>query len=84
MTVKTSISLTDEQETYARSLVERGRYSSLSAVLQHGLDMLRRDDEAHEVKIQALQALIDQRRTGPLVPLEGNVEDFLAAVDREG
>ncbi len=58
MTVKTSISLTDEQEAYARSLVERGRYSSLSAVLQHGLDMLRRDDEAHASKIQALQELI--------------------------
>jgi hypothetical protein len=31
MTVKTSISLTDEQETYARSLVERERYSSLNS-----------------------------------------------------
>jgi antitoxin ParD1/3/4 len=83
MTVKTSISLTDEQEAYARSLVERGRYSSLSAVLQRGLDMLRRDDEAHALKIQALQELIDQRRAGPFVPLEDKVDDFLAAVDRE-
>jgi antitoxin ParD1/3/4 len=83
MTVKTSISLTDEQEAYARSLVERGRYSSLSAVLQRGLDMLRRDDEAHALKIQALQELIDQRRAGPFVPLEEKAADFLAAVDRE-
>ncbi len=83
MTLKTSISLTDEQEAYARSLVERGRYSSLSAVLQHGLDMLRRDDETHASKIQALQELIDRRRAGPLVPLEHKADDFLAAVDRE-
>jgi antitoxin ParD1/3/4 len=83
MTVKTSISLTDEQEAYARSLVERGRYSSLSAVLQHGLDMLRRDNELHASKIQALQELIDQRRAGPFVPLDDKVDDFLAAVDRE-
>jgi len=83
MTVKTSISLTDAQEAYARSLVERGRYSSLSAVLQHGLDMLRRDDEAHASKIQALQELIDQRRAGPFVQLEHKVDDFLAAVDGE-
>jgi antitoxin ParD1/3/4 len=83
MTVKTSISLTDEQEAYARSLVERGRYSSLSAVLQHGLDMLRRDHEAHALKIQALQALIDERRAGAFVPLEDKADDFLAAVDRE-
>jgi antitoxin ParD1/3/4 len=84
MTVKTSISLTDEQEAYARSLVKRGRYSSLSAVLQQGLDMLRHDDDAHTLKVQALQALIDQRRAGMFVPLEDNVDDFLAAVDREG
>ncbi len=83
MTVKTSISLTDEQEEYARSLVERGRFSSLSAVLQRGLDMLRKDEDAHTLKIQALQTLIDQRRAGPLVPLEDKVDDFLAAVDRE-
>ena len=83
MTVKTSISLTDEQEAYARSLVECGRYSCLSAVLQHGLDMLRRDNESHASKIQALQELIDRRRAGPFVPLEDKVDDFLAAVDRE-
>jgi antitoxin ParD1/3/4 len=83
MTVKTSISLTDEQEGYARSLVERGRYSSLSAVLQRGLDMLRRDDETHAAKIQALQSLIDQRRAGRFDPLEDKVDDLLAAVDRE-
>nr|WP_294516347.1 type II toxin-antitoxin system ParD family antitoxin [uncultured Rhodopila sp.] len=83
MTVKTSISLTDEQEAYARSLVERGRYSSLSAVLQRGLDMLRRDDEVYALKIQALQTLIDQRRAGAFVPLEAEVNDFLAAVDSE-
>ncbi len=83
MTVKTSISLTDKQQADARSLVGRGRYSRLSAVLQHGLDMLRRDDEPHASKIQALGELIDQRRAGPFVPLEHNVDDFLAAVDRE-
>ncbi len=45
MTAKTSISLTDDQEAYARSLVESGQYPSLSAVLQRGLEMLRRDSE---------------------------------------
>ena len=81
--LKTSISLIGEQASFARSLVDRGRYPSLSAVLQHGLDMLRRDDEAHASKIQALQELINQRRAGPFVPLEDKVDDFLAAVDRE-
>ncbi len=30
MTAKTSISLTDDQQAYARSLVESGQYPSLS------------------------------------------------------
>jgi antitoxin ParD1/3/4 len=84
MTIKTSISLTDDQNAYARALVARGRYASVSAVLQHGLEVLRRDDETHRVQIQALQALIDQRRSEPFVPLEESAEGFLAAVDREG
>lgn len=83
MTVKTSISLTDDQEAFARSLIARGRYSSLSAVLQQGLELLRRDDEAHALKIRALQLLIDERRTGSFVPLENDVDSFLAAVERE-
>ena len=41
MTVKSSISLTDEQHSFAKELVEAGRYSSLSAVLQQGIDLLR-------------------------------------------
>ena len=41
VTVKSSISLTDEQHAFARALVEAGRYSSLSAVLQQGVDLLR-------------------------------------------
>jgi len=84
MTAKTSISLTDEQDAYARALVAQGRYPSVSAVLQRGLEMLRRDDETHNAEIQALQTLIDQRRSGPFVPLEESAEAFLAAVDREG
>ena len=78
MTVKTSISLTDEQEAYARSLVESGQYPSLSAVLQRGLDMLRRDNELHEAEVEALRALIDQRRKGPFVDLDQGEADTRA------
>ena len=42
MTIKSSVSLTDEQHAFARTLVEAGRYSSVSGVLQQGLDLLRR------------------------------------------
>jgi antitoxin ParD1/3/4 len=75
MTAKTSISLTDDQEAYARALVESGRYPSLSAVFQRGLEMLRRDSEMRDAELQALRSLIDQRRTGVFVDLdEGEAE----------
>ena len=37
VTVKSSISLTDEQHAFARALVEAGRTSSLSGVLAQAL-----------------------------------------------
>jgi antitoxin ParD1/3/4 len=60
MTVKSSISLTDEQHSFAKELVEAGRYSSVIAVLQQGIDLLRQrmqDDDLHRT---ALKALLDQ------------------------
>ena len=75
MTVKTSISLTDDQEAYARRLVEAGQYSSLSAVLQRGLELLRRDNERQDTELRALSALIEQRRAGGFIGLdEGEAE----------
>lgn len=70
MSVKASISLTDAQDRYARQLVAEGRYPSLSAVLQHGLEMLRDDAEARAAETAALRALLEERRTGPTVSAE--------------
>ena len=75
MTAKTSISLTDDQEAYARALVESGQYPTLSAVLQRGLEMLRRDNEMRDAELLALRSLNDRRRAGAFVDLdEGEVE----------
>lgn len=77
MTVKSSISLTDQQDAFARRLVAEGRYSSLSAVIQQGLELLRRDFEATD----ALRALLEQRRKEPSMSfeeLERLVKDDLA------
>lgn len=70
MTVKISISLTDDQEAYARALVDSGQYPSLSAVLQRGLDMLRCETEMRDAEFHALRSLIDQRREGSFVDLD--------------
>jgi antitoxin ParD1/3/4 len=67
MTAKTSISLTDAQESYARELVARGRYPSLSAVLQHGLELLRAEKESEDAELAALRALLEERRRGPFI-----------------
>jgi antitoxin ParD1/3/4 len=69
MTVKTSVSLTDSQEAFARDLVEKGRYPSLSAVLQHGLELLRSERELEEAELAALRALLKTRRGGAFVPV---------------
>lgn len=66
MSVKASISLTESQEAYARELVAQGRYSSLSAVLQQGLELLREQSQATD----ALRELLDRRRAGPFVSME--------------
>ena len=67
MTIKSSISLTDEQHAFARTLVEAGRYTSLSAVLQQGVDLLRQRMETEELETAALRALLSRRREGAFV-----------------
>jgi antitoxin ParD1/3/4 len=67
MTVKSSISLTDEQHSFAKKLVEAGRYSSVSAVLQQGIDLLRQRMQDDDLQRAALKALLDQRAAGAFV-----------------
>ena len=64
MTVKTSVSLTDQQEAFARSLVTSGQYASLSSVIQQGLDLLRAKTESQNLERDALRTLLEQRRSG--------------------
>lgn len=70
MTVKTSVSISDQQDAFARRLVEEGRYSSVSAVVQHGLELLREQTEMKEAELAALRALIDERSKGPFLTME--------------
>lgn len=69
MSVKASISLTETQDAFARDLVGQGRYPSLSAVLQQGLELLREQTEAKELETEALRVLIMERRDGPFVDM---------------
>lgn len=70
MTVKASISLTDAQDRFARRLVAEGRFSSVSAVMQHGLDRIRQEVESEEAERAALRALLEDRRHGRFVAVD--------------
>ena len=66
MSVKASVSLTDSQDSYARELVAQGHYPSLSAVVQHGLELMRAQSQTTD----ALREVLDRRRTGTFVELD--------------
>lgn len=70
MTTKASISLTDEQASFARSLVEQGRYASLSAVIQQGLELMRQQAEERELELEMMKKIIAERQNGPFISLE--------------
>lgn len=81
MTVKTSISLRDSQDAFARGLVDKGRFASLSAVVQHGLELVRQKDAAEATEMGALQVLLATRQQGAfLTPkdMREQVADMLA------
>ena len=81
--VKTSISLTDQQEAFARSLVRDGRYASLSAVVQQGLDLLRQKTEAEEAEILALRALVEERRPGAFISAKSMNDRIAQMLERK-
>ncbi|PDT04713.1 type II toxin-antitoxin system ParD family antitoxin [Rhizobium chutanense] len=81
MSVKSSISLTDQQDAFARSLVESGRYSSMSSVLQQGLELLRQKTETEAVETAALRELVQRRLKDPMIStteMESRVETMIA------
>lgn len=85
MSVKASVSISEQQDDFARSLVEDGRYSSVSAVVQQGLDLLKRKTEAEEVETEALKALLRNRMDGPFVTEQefGDKTDAMLAEKRK-
>jgi len=80
MAVKASVSISEQQEMFARRLVEDGRYSSLSAVVQHGLELVREETELKEAELEALRALIAERMAGEFVSLEEGRERTKAMI----
>jgi antitoxin ParD1/3/4 len=83
MTVKSSISLTDEQDAFARQLVEKGRFPSVSAALQEGLELLRLRFENDELELEALRTLLSERRGGKFVSSDDMKDAIAGAATRK-
>ncbi len=65
--IKSSVSLREDQHAFAKALVKAGRFPSVSAVLQQGLDLLQQQDADTQADRAALQALLQQRANGAFI-----------------
>ena len=65
--IKSSVSLREDQHAFAKALVDAGRFPSVSAVIQQGLDMLQQQDADIQADRAALQALLQQRVNGSFI-----------------
>jgi antitoxin ParD1/3/4 len=86
MTVKISISISDQQAEYARRQVAEGRFSSTSAVIQQALEAKRREDEDYEEWKAGFFAEMQRRAEGPHIPFEEfqeRIEEMIARKERQ-
>ena len=67
MTVKSSISLTDGQYSFAKRLVDLGHFRSVSAVVQQGIELLRKKMEDEALERATLPKILGNRRLGPFL-----------------
>ena len=70
MTFKTSISIPDELHEFASGLVQSGRFSSLSAVVQFGLDKMRDEIMDDVAEREALRELLTRRAQGTFITVD--------------
>ena len=78
MTVKISISLTDQQAEYARRQVAEGRFPSTSAVIQQALEAKRREDEDYEAWKAGFFVMLRERMDGEFV----GADEFRDRIER--
>jgi len=83
MTVEASISLTEQQDAFARSLVEQGHYEDLSDVVRQALELLRRETAAETAEIEAFRALIAERRSQPFISADEMDERIDRMIERK-
>ena len=70
MAIKSSVSLREDQHAFAKALVSAGRFPSVSAVLQQGLELLQQQEADAQADRAALQVLLQQRANGSFISAE--------------
>jgi antitoxin ParD1/3/4 len=83
MTVKSSISLTDDQHEFAKTLVAAGRFPSVSAVLQRGVELLREQLGDEALERAALAEILAQRSGGRFVSADAMAERLARLIERK-
>lgn len=83
MSVKASISITDQQDAFARKLVEEGQYESLSDVVQRGLELVREESEWAGEDFEALKKLLTDRMEGKFIPVEESDKRIRAMIAKK-
>ena len=78
MTAKPTISLTDQAHDFARSLVDKGKFASLSAVVQHGLQLIQREEAEHQARLAAIRADLGRRAETKSISAEEMDEELAA------
>ncbi len=78
MVIKSSVSLRADQHAFAKALVDSGRFPSVSAVVQQGLDLLKQQDADAQADRAALQALLQRRANGSFLSAD-DLRSALAA-----
>lgn len=78
MTAKPTVSLTDQAFEFAKSLVVRGKFASLSAVVQHGLGLVQREEEEYQARLDAIRTDLERRAAQPSISTE-EMDDRVAA-----
>ena len=78
MSAEPTVPLTDQSYDLATSLVATGRFASLSAVVQHGLALVAREEEERGSRLTAIRADLERRAGQPSISME-EMDERLAA-----
>ncbi|MEZ5823332.1 MAG: hypothetical protein R3C97_00860 [Geminicoccaceae bacterium] len=65
MTIKSAVSFTDEHHAFAKEMVERGDFASVSAVVAAGLQRLREEEKERHIALEAMAEEVRRRAQAP-------------------